>query len=122
MDRRTLRAFIGIYFFAASAAYFFGGEDEINIRSVVDNPTSYIIKGESTDKVADVVRAAGGEVTHELGIINAVAAELTRGQHAALASDAAIRIYADATLKTAGGPIPDAEHVRLIGADRLQGS
>ncbi|MGB5346254.1 MAG: hypothetical protein WBN23_08820, partial [Woeseia sp.] len=111
MNHKTVLAFIATHIFVVGAAFFFGGNEEINGTSVDDNPASYILKGESSEDVAAAVLAAGGEVTHELGIINAVAALLTSEQHAALLSDGAIRIYADATLKTAGGPKPDAEHV-----------
>ncbi len=50
------------------------------------------------------MRAAGGEISHELGIIDAVAAQLTPAQRAALAGDAAVRrIYGDRdTLRLAG--------------------
>ena len=43
-----------------------------------DQRTSRIIQGSSLADVVLAVEQAGGEITHELGIINAVAADLDR--------------------------------------------
>ena len=108
MDRRTIFAFIGIYFFAASAAFVFGGNEEINVTSVMDQPTSYILKGESTEQVAEAVLAAGGEVTHELGIIRSVAANLTESQVDELRiARGILRIYGNDAVKASGKPVKD---------------
>ena len=39
-----------------------------------------IVQATDMESAADAVRAVGGEVTHELGIINAVAATVSEGQ------------------------------------------
>ena len=80
MDRKTLFTFIAIYSFAASAAFFFGGNDEINVTSVVDQPASYIVQGDSLESVAAIVQSVGGDITHELGVIRAVGATLTAAE------------------------------------------
>ena len=66
--------------------------------------SSYIIQGNSADAVVGAVLAVDGEITHELGIINAVAATLTERQHEELLENPIVRnISADAPVKTAGG-------------------
>ena len=55
-------------------------------RSATDPVTAYIVQGADIDAVAAAVRAVGAKVTHELGIINAVGAELTDQQAAELES------------------------------------
>ena len=53
---------------------------------------------------AALVQRVGGEITHELGIINAVAAKLDDAQRDALqASGAITQISADGAVTTAGG-------------------
>ena len=73
MKRISKLAVIGLCFFAVSAAFIVGGNDKIAAPSVVERPASYILKGASSEQVAEAVLAAGGEVTHELGIIQSVA-------------------------------------------------
>ena len=51
---------------------------------------SLIVQGRDLATVAEAVRGVGGEITHELGIIDAVAARLTRAQRARLA-DSGVR-------------------------------
>jgi subtilisin family serine protease len=43
-------------------------------------PLRVMLQGDSTQRLAELVRKVGGEVTHELHIINAVGAELSRPQ------------------------------------------
>jgi len=93
-----------------------------------------IVQGESTTSVAGLVRAAGGKVTHELGIIDAVAAELDAGQLEELArADGVRRIYDDRKVETRGqggggkqptgestdGKDPYTHFPTLVGADLL---
>ncbi len=67
--------------------------------------TSYIVQGASLPAVKALVRARGGEITHELGVINAVAAELTVDQAAALRGHDAIRtVYGNGSIEVAGKP------------------
>ena len=78
---------------------------------------------------AELVRGVGGEVTHRLGIIDAVAAELTDRQLEALRSAPDVRrIYRDHTLEVAapprgghgGGGEPEYSHYpALVDADLL---
>lgn len=55
MDRKSFITFIGVYSVALAASLFFGGNEEINIESVVDQPASYIPQGESAEKAAGSV-------------------------------------------------------------------
>jgi serine protease AprX len=65
-------------------------------------PSSLIIQGSDAAAVASRVRAVGGVVTHELGIINAVAARLTVGQAALLRNgDPKLRFYLDREVRPA---------------------
>lgn len=59
-----------------------------------------LIQGSDLDDVIEAVCAAGGEITHQLGIINAVGARMTRTQVRALeASDDTLRIRSDRKAK-----------------------
>ncbi len=48
-------------------------------------PVAVIVQGRDLDAAAEAVRSAGGEITHELGIIDAVGARLTGEQRARVA-------------------------------------
>ena len=62
---------------------------------------TFIVQGTGAAATAERVRAVGGTVTHELGIIDAVAAELTLEQEVALARQSpALRLYPDAGATT----------------------
>ena len=52
-----------------------------------------IVQADDTATAAAAVRAVGGEVTHELGIINAVGARLTPRQMAHLGATQSVRLY-----------------------------
>ncbi len=71
-----------------------GGADRMTTARV-------IVQGGDATTVAKAVRQVGGEVTHELGIINAVGARLTADQRRALEDDA-FRVMADRDLSVAG--------------------
>ena len=49
-------------------------------ESVEAKTLSYIVEGKSFDDASWAVQAVGGKITHELRIINAVAARLTLAQ------------------------------------------
>jgi serine protease AprX len=53
--------------------------------------TSVIVQGTDTGELVALVEKVGGEVTHELEIIHAVAANLTRDQYERLAASTAVR-------------------------------
>ena len=75
----------------------------------------YIIEGGSSAEAARAVRAVGGKVIHELAIIDAVSAELTRAQVDTLRvrlPDA--RITADGSVRTAG-PVLETYYPTLYG-------
>jgi hypothetical protein len=74
------------------------------IEREVATSSAYIVRGHSVNDIAREVRALGGEVTHELAIINAVAARLTSSQLRSLRqSDAVAQISGDGQMTTAGG-------------------
>lgn len=62
MDRKIIFAFIAIYSFAASAAFIFGGTDDITVTSVVDQPASPIVQGEESNVAVAISRQVGDEV------------------------------------------------------------
>ena len=80
---------------------------------------SVIVQGDSYAAVRRAIAEVGGTLTHELDIINAAGVEVTPAQLRKLGEIEGLRIHADAGVETAGGPVPDAEHVKLIGADTL---
>ena len=65
--------------------------------------TSVIVQGRDMATAAAAVRAGGGVVTHELGVIDAVGARVSPGQLEGLRLAAGIRrVYGDAPVATAG--------------------
>ncbi len=75
---------------------------------------SYIVQARDLAAAAGAVRAAGGEITHELGIIGAVGARLSAEQHARLAETPAVRqIYGDAAVRVSTTS-PPIENVQLL--------
>ena len=66
--------------------------------------TSYIVQGASLEVVTAAVIAVDGEITHELGIINAVAAVLTERERDRLTAHGDFRISVDAAVEVAGKP------------------
>jgi serine protease AprX len=105
MISRAVLTFIAICSFAASAAFFFGVNDEINATSVVGQPASYIVQGKSADSVAAIVQSVGGDITHELGVIRAVGATLTPAQAEALRLHSDVqRLYGNGSIEVAGKP------------------
>jgi serine protease AprX len=71
-----------------------------------ENTTSFIVQGTSVDAVMAAVERVGGTVTHELGIINAVAVAITADQRAKLGgSGGSFRTYGnhEAQLSAKGG-------------------
>ena len=66
---------------------------------------SFIVQGDSLQAVASAVESVVGTVTHELGIIRAVAAELTAAERLALARTVGVhRIWDDGTAELTGRP------------------
>lgn len=86
---------------------------------------SVIVQARSLSVAAAAVREAGGEVTHDLGIIDAVAARLTPEQARRLAAACAeCRLHEDRPTRVAGPPvfIPDSDFPTLVKADVLHAS
>ena len=81
--------------------------------------SSYIIQGASLKEVMDAVIAVDGEITHELGIINAVAATLSNEQRETLEAVDELRISHDGSVEVAGTPQPDTFYPSLVEADKL---
>jgi subtilisin family serine protease len=68
-----------------------------------ENTTSVIVRGHDMATAAAAVGAAGGVVTHELGVIDAVGARVRPSQLAGLRRAQGIRrVYGDAPVATAG--------------------
>lgn len=84
---------------------------------------SYIVQGESLADVRSAVEAAGGEITHELGVIRAVGAGLDASQVRQLDSHVEqLKVFANRNIHTAsvreGGVITDV--ARMVDADLLR--
>ncbi len=87
---------------------------------------SVIVQGTDLDSLSHLVQGTGGEITHELGIINAVAANLTERQIEALRAQDGVRVSGNATVESAAksvgassGSMPDNHFPTQVGADRL---
>src|SRR3990172_2450757 len=87
----------------------------------VDLPTvEVIVQGYDVATVKALVHAVGGVITHELGLINAVGAQLSTAQQNALQGKAGItKIYASRRLEVAGPVGPDTIYPTIVGADQL---
>ena len=70
--------------------------------------SSYIVQGGSLEAAKSAVIAVDGEITHELGVIRAVAADLTPKQLDAIELDRGVRrVYGNAGIEAAGKPPKD---------------
>src|SRR5262245_40419478 len=70
-------------------------------RTAAVTTHSYIVEAGSTGAAAAAVKSAGGEVTAELGIIDAVSATLSDAQRDAVARAPGVhQVSADATVRT----------------------
>ena len=76
--------------------------------------TSVIVQGQDLESAAQAVHEVGGEITYELGIIQAVAARIPAAQRDLLEGRAGLRVYDDRSVEVAakGGKyrIPDTYH------------
>ena len=84
-----------------------------------------IVKGSNVAELVRAVESVGGTVTHELGIISAVGADLTAGQLEMLQENHHIsQTFTGGYVTTAGGnaggaPGPYVNYPSLVGADQL---
>jgi len=82
-----------------------------------------IVQGESIEAVTRAIAAVGGEITHDLHIINAVGANLSQEQFRAVQDMPGIRrVHGDGTVKTASiedGTLPYLDFPSLVQADDL---
>ncbi len=92
-----------------------------------ENPRSVIVQGEDLEAAADAVRAVGGNLTHELRVINAVAARMDKNDVARIESIDGVKVFVDEVLEVnapkqkPGGQITGQEThaATLVGADAL---
>ena len=91
-------------------------------------PSSVIVQGHDLAAVSAAVRSVGGAITHELGIIDAVAGELTEAQIERVEQMAGVRrVVANHAVEVAGKPaaepsanaLYDSVFPTLIEADRV---
>ena len=69
---------------------------------------AYIVQGHDLVSLQNAVEAVGGEVTHKLGIINAVGARLSDAELRALKQRQEVRrVYADSAVEITGKPPKD---------------
>jgi serine protease AprX len=86
-----------------------------------EQAASYIVQAGTLHAAKAAVQAAGGRITHELGIINGVAATLSPAQVQTLRADTALEVQQDGAAKVmgyAGTPYTTAH----TGADQLHAS
>ena len=75
--------------------------------------TSVIVQGDDTGELVALVESVGGEVTHELEIIDAVAANLTTDQYQSVAASKAVRrIETNRVVSVAGNGFVGGENGR----------
>ena len=98
----------------------------VGIVVLIDSPaedptTSVIVQAADLETAAEAVRSAGGEITHELGVIRAVGAVLTKSQVEGLQEVPGVRIHENRSVKVAGKPgsVVDTVIPRAVVADEL---
>ncbi len=70
-------------------------------------PTSVIVQGDDLDTVRAAVLEVGGEITHELGIINSVGANLTPAQLERLNRSGLVRIHENRSVESSSTEAAD---------------
>ena len=125
MRRRTAKIFVALAVVAMALTSTFVQRDD------PASTASYIVQGKSLDAIELLVRAEGGDVTHRLGVIRAVAADLTDDQVAALRSNNDVRrVFGNEAVEVAGkksdknpsgggSTIVDTHYASLVGADAV---
>ncbi len=92
----------------------------ISAPHVNDPVQSWIVQGSEVTEIVDAVRNVGGTVTHELGIIHAVAAELSLAQVNALRRTDGVRVHENHVAKVCSrGGAQNTFYPTLVGADVL---
>jgi len=82
-------------------------------------PVRVIVQGASVEDAAAAVRANGGLVTAEVGIINSVVAEVPQGSLARLAEmPGVVRVTPDRSVETSGNQV-DVEFPKAIGVKEV---
>ena len=66
---------------------------------VQEQRESYIVQAKDLMTATNAVRSVGGEITHELGVIRAVGANLTQSQVESLRAMAGLRIHDNSSLE-----------------------
>ncbi len=80
---------------------------------------TFIVQASSAAVARTAVEKVGGRVTHELGIINAVGAELTAEQREVLEETAGIRIHRNRKTRTDGSICTVTGGYRLLESKKL---
>lgn len=126
-DKRTAVVFALLLVCTTVSLVFVNSEKEVQQTQTVAK-NAYIIQGLAIDSMADLVENAGGEISHELPIINAVGAVLTESQYQLLASNSDLRLLenTEVTSHSNQSTLPDyateTHIVKQIGADKLHAS
>lgn len=95
--RLTLGMAVGILVCAALVIY----QDRFTTQT-------YIVQGHDLTTLQAALDAVGGEVTHKLGIINALGVRLSKAELRALKKHNAVhRVYADSDVEITGKPAKD---------------
>ncbi|WDE10108.1 hypothetical protein [Thalassomonas haliotis] len=79
---------------------------------------NYIIQGDTLAAMTSQVEQLGGEISHQLAIINAIGARLTPSQLARIKASTQLTAFADAALTS--NSFPTSSHIsRQTGANQL---
>ncbi len=103
-DTRLRTAAAALCIFLCYAGGIANAETSLHVQAERSDTTEvtarFIVRAESVEAAASAVKAVGGTVTHELGIIRAVSATLNAAQLRALRENPAIqRISADSNVR-----------------------
>ena len=99
MDRYPAKILVALSVIAVASFSMFGPQDKTPASA------SYIVQGRSVDEIRSLMTEYGAEVTHELGVIRAVAADLTDEQVAALRRNSDVRrVFSNEAVQVAGKP------------------
>ena len=115
MHRKSVFTFIAIYSLVAGIGFFASSETTDATTKTVEETVSFIVEADSVEVAESAVRAVGGKITHVLGIIDAVAADITPSQVARLNTLSNVRLSSNAKVETAGKPGVVVIHMHCCG-------
>jgi serine protease AprX len=108
MNRKSVFTCAAIYSMTAGIAFFASSDTLREEAPAPEATSSFIVQGGSLESIAAIVQSVGGDITHELGVIKAVGADLTAAEVSSLRAHPEVRrLYSNESVEVAGKPVKD---------------